>query len=69
MFKSHFTTAVRNLKRNKFFSRIHIAGLAIAVGGYKRTRGLGMSLIAMLELPARTLKSAMENPVKSLRTE
>src|SRR3989337_489730 len=31
MFKNYFTIAVRNLKRNKIFSLINIAGLAIGI--------------------------------------
>ena len=57
MFKNYFSIAVRNLKRNKIFSLINIAGLAI---------GISASLII---LSIRTIKSAIANPVKSLRTE
>ena len=36
MFKNYFTTAIRNLKKNKFFTTLNIFGLAV---------GLSLSLL------------------------
>lgn len=56
MFKNHLKTAWRNLVKNKFYSAINIAGI-IAL------------LIAILTISFQSVKAALTNPVKTLRSE
>lgn len=74
MFNNSFKTAWRNVVKNKAFSLINIAGLGL---------GMACSLLiflwvqdeqqmdkfALLTISVQTIKAALANPVKSLRTE
>jgi ABC-type antimicrobial peptide transport system permease subunit len=61
MFKNYFKIAWRNLRKNKTFSIINITGLSIGVSCFL--------LIALVTSIFQTIKAAIANPVKSLRTE
>ena len=74
MFHNSFKTAWRNVVKNKAFSLINIAGLGL---------GMACSLLiflwvqdeqqmdkfALLTISVQTIKAALANPVKSLRTD
>ncbi|WP_439482920.1 hypothetical protein [Cyclobacterium plantarum] len=106
MWKNHLIIAYRNLRKNKVFSIINIAGLAIAMAAgllilkyvtfelsYDDFRKpsvyrvvdyayrmdihwwvlllplLLVFLVAFFTVTLQTVKTALENPVKSLRSE
>ncbi len=65
MFKNYFKTAFRNLKRNKNYAIINTVGLATIF----IVAMVSSIVIAWITVAHRAIKAAIENPVKSLRTE
>ncbi|MBO9632754.1 MAG: hypothetical protein J7578_06515 [Chitinophagaceae bacterium] len=55
MLRNYFKTACRNPWKNKFYTSINIAGLAIS--------------IALLTVSSQAIPAALANPVKSLKTD
>jgi hypothetical protein len=53
---------MRNLVRNKINTSLNVTGLAIGVV-------VCLLLIALITVTIQSLKAAMANPVKSLKTE
>lgn len=61
MIKNYFKIAWRNLWKNKIYSAINIIGLAVEV--------LAALIITCIAVGFQSIKAALANPVKSLRTE
>lgn len=83
MLRNYLQVAFRNFWQHKVFSVINVAGLAIGISAsviYLIVQheyswwvfgltGAGKLFLATLVLSVRTVRSAMQNPVTSLRTE
>ena len=75
MLRNYLKIAWRNLVRNKAFSAINIGGLSDYTYRTELSwwifvvAGLGALLITLLTVSFQSIKAALMNPVKSLRSE
>ncbi len=59
MLQTHFLLALRTLRKNRVYAAINIFGLA----------GSAAISVAFLTVSFQSVKAALANPVKSLRSE